>query len=618
MNKPAALFFAGFVLAAAFPAHAQEMTPRNLVAPIPERSDFQKYQTGQDFVTLNFTNIEIAALVKVLSEMTHRNFIIDERIKGNVTVMTPTKITPDEAYQVFLSALEIKGFTAIEDGKFMRIIPSAAARQSGLKVLSDGEMRGEGYVTKFLRLHFMNCQEAARTLMPFLTKDGGVIAYSITNSLILTDSVHNIRKLESLIAALDIPAQEGKGQVKVYYLRNANAENIAKVLTALLSQLPATTGTQTQQSAGTAAILEGTVTIAADKATNSLVIVGSPSDYKTIVDLIEKLDIQQRQVYVEAAIIEMSTTKQHELGFEFQMFNQSDGTSVNAVGGTNFGNIGSVITSGPSALATMNGLTLAAVKGSYTYNGVEYLNVGALLRALQSDGDVNILSTPNIVTMDNQKAEIMAGENIPVVTGQLQSVSTGSSISNSVERKDVGVTLRLTPQIMSDETVRLDIYQEISAVTTVAGLDANVVGPSTTKRTVSTSVVVKDGETIVIGGLMRDNLNSSMSKVPLLGDIPLFGWFFRYKTTKVEKTNLMIFITPTIIKNDNDAMNLTTQKTDAVNRFRDEHRMPKKDRGDITNSTTPEVKSTATGQLAPAPVEPRKVSTAPLQEPSEK
>lgn len=618
MNKPAALFFAGFVLAAAFPAHAQEMTPRNLVAPIPERSDFQKYQTGQDFVTLNFTNIEIAALVKVLSEMTHRNFIIDERIKGNVTVMTPTKITPDEAYQVFLSALEIKGFTAIEDGKFMRIIPSAAARQSGLKVLSDGEMRGEGYVTKFLRLHFMNCQEAARTLMPFLTKDGGVIAYSITNSLILTDSVHNIRKLESLIAALDIPAQEGKGQVKVYYLRNANAENIAKVLTALLSQLPATTGTQTQQSAGTAAILEGTVTIAADKATNSLVIVGSPSDYKTIVDLIEKLDIQQRQVYVEAAIIEMSTTKQHELGFEFQMFNQSDGTSVNAVGGTNFGNIGSVITSGPSALATMNGLTLAAVKGSYTYNGVEYLNVGALLRALQSDGDVNILSTPNIVTMDNQKAEIMAGENIPVVTGQLQSVSTGSSISNSVERKDVGVTLRLTPQIMSDETVRLDIYQEISAVTTVAGLDANVVGPSTTKRTVSTSVVVKDGETIVIGGLMRDNLNSSMSKVPLLGDIPLFGWFFRYKTTKVEKTNLMIFITPTIIKNDNDAMNLTTQKTDAVNRFRDEHRMPKKDRGDITNSITPEVKSTATGQLAPAPVEPRKVSTAPLQEPSEK
>jgi general secretion pathway protein D len=266
----------------------------------------------------------------------------------------------------------------------------------------------------------------------------------------------------------------------------------------------------------------------------------------------------------------------------------------------------------------MNGLTLAAVKGSYTYNGVEYLNVGALLRALQSDGDVNILSTPNIVTMDNQKAEIMAGENIPVITGQLQSTSTGSSISNSVERKDVGVTLKLTPQIMSDETVRLDIYQEISAVTTIAGLDANVVGPSTTKRTVSTSVVVKDGETIVIGGLMRDNVNSSMSKVPLLGDIPLFGWFFRYKTTKVEKTNLIIFITPTIIKNDNDAMDLTTRKIDDVERFRDEHRMLKKDKGDITNSSTPEVKSTATGQLAPGPVEPRKDSTTPLQEPSEK
>jgi general secretion pathway protein D len=567
----AIIFFAVFAITGVPTAFAQERTAPTLPTSSQERAGTTKDSNKQDLVTLNFTNIEISALVKVISELTHRNFLLDERVTGKITVMTPTKITPDEAYQVFLSALEIKGFTAIEDGAFVRIIPTGAARQSGLKVITDGEILGEGFVTKLVRLKFMNSLEVTRTLMPLLTKDGSLISYAATNSLIVTDSVHNIRKLESLIAALDVPAQEGKGKINVYYLRNADAEEISKALTSLIVRLSASTSAQAQQTAGASTILEGTVSVAADKATNALVIIGSPGDYDTIRSLIQKLDIPRRQVYVEAAIIEITLTKQNELGFEFQAYNTNG-----AIGGTNFGNIGNVIKSGPSALAELNGLNIGTVKGTYTYNGVEYLNVGTLLHALQSDSDVNVLSTPNIMTMDNQKAEIMAGENIPVITNQLQSASTGSSITTSVERKDVGVTLKLTPQITSDDNVRLDIYQEISAVTTVAGLDANVVGPSTTKRSVSTSVVVKDGETIVIGGLMRDNLNVSISKVPLLGDIPLLGWFFKYKTTKVEKTSLMIFITPYIIKNEADAEEVTKKKSKSQEEFRKEFRIEKK------------------------------------------
>jgi general secretion pathway protein D len=558
-------------------------------APPADQIDLQKIKVGQDFVTLNFSNIEIAALVKVMSELTRRNFIIDERVAGKVTLMTPTKISVAEAYQVFLSALEIKGFTAVEDGKVVRIIPTASARQSGLKVLSDGDFRGEGYVTKLIRMTYVNPQEVVRTLTPLITKDGSLIAYPATNSLIITDSVHNIKKIESLIRSLDVPAPEGKGKINVYYLRHANAEDIAKALSSLVARLPvAAPGTQIQQPAGPTTILEGTVTITADKATNSLIIVASPGDYETIKDVLQKLDIRRRQVYVEAAIIEMGLSKQRELGFEFQAMNPIKQGEITAAGGTNFGNIGNIVANGPAGLANMNGLAVGAVKGTFTFKGVEFLNVGALLRALQTDGDVNILSTPNILTTDNQKAEIMVGENVPFVTGQTQSAVTGgSAIQTSVERKDVGITLKITPQITSDDNVRLDLYQEISSITETAGLNPNVVGPSTTKRSATTTVVIKDRETMVIGGLIRDNVTATTSKVPLLGDIPILGWLFKYKTSKVEKVNLMIFITPYIIKNEADAAELTKRKGDALERFRDEYRIEKKDMGDLIESKKP-------------------------------
>jgi general secretion pathway protein D len=440
-------------------------------------------------------------------------------------------------------------------------------------------MKGEGYVTKLLRMTYVNPQEIVRALTPLITKDGNLIAYPATNSLIITDSVSAIRKIEKLVSAMDVPTPTGKGKINVYYLKHASSEDIAKVMQALVSRLPAPPAGGAAQPAGPATILEGAVTITADKLTNSLIIVASPIDYETMKDVIQKLDIRRRQVYVEAAIIEMGLVKSRELGFEFQAANlnklNNGGTSV--IGGTNFGGIGAATVGGPAAFANFNGLAVGAVKGTFTYKGTEFLNIGALLRALQSDADVNVLSTPNILTSDNQKAEIMVGENVPFKTGQSQSAATGgASILTTIERKDVGISLKITPQITSEDNVRLEIYQEISNVVESATLNAD--GPTTSKRSASTTVVIKDHETMVIGGLIRDNVTTAERKVPFLGDIPILGWLFKYRNTKVEKTNLMIFITPYIIKNEQDAAEITRRQSATQEEFRKDQRFEKKDR----------------------------------------
>ena len=540
----------------------------------------RKIKSGGDYVTLNFTNIDINALIKVMSELTRRNFILDEKVIGKITIMTPTKMSPDEAYQVFLAALEIKGFTAVEDGTVTRIIPAASARQSGLKVLQDGDTGGEGYVTKFVRLKFVNPQDIVRAITPLITKDGSLIAYPNTNSIIITDSVYNIKKIESLIHAMDVVAPEGRGKINVYNLKNANAEDLSKLLSALLARMPVPqTGGAAGQQVNPSTILEGAVNISADKSTNSLIVVALPVDFELVKDVIQKLDVRRRQVYVETAIIEMSLAKQRELGFEFQGANFDESSNATTViGGTNFGNIGNAMVNGPAALATTNGLAVAAVKGTFTFKGIEYLNIGALLHAVQTDADVNVLSTPNILTTDNQKAEIMVGQNVPFKIAQTQNAATGgAALLNTYERKDVGIKLSLTPQITSDDNVRLEVNQEISdVVETSSGSDA---GPTTNKRSASTTVVVKDRETMVIGGLIRDNVTSSAMKVPLLGDIPILGWFFKYKTTKVEKTNLMIFITPHIIKTAEESAELTRQRENILNEFRKEYHIEKKSSG---------------------------------------
>lgn len=376
--------------------------------------------------------------------------------------------------------------------------------------------------------------------------------------------------------------------INVYYLENANAEEMVKVLSGIITKTGAPTPQRpvpqqpnipagvTLPSGPTAAAgeFEGQILITADKATNALIITASFKDYEKLKDVIKKLDVKRKQVYVEAVIMEIGLDKLRQIGVEVQapLQTNSDGSIKNTlspIGGTNFGGITTFASQGPIGLT---GLALGVVKGTFKFGNNTYFNIGGLLRALQSDSDVNLLSTPQLLTSDNQKAEIIVAQNVPFPTGQSQTV--GGNVVSTIERKDVGIILRLTPQVMESEMVKLDVYQEISAVTdTPQSVSGVVVGPTTNKRAATSTIIVRDKQTVVMGGLVTDNLVTSVNKVPWLGDIPVLGWLFKFESKHPVKTNLLIFLTPYIVNGSEDLTAITYQKSEEMTGFLDKYKI---------------------------------------------
>src|SRR3990170_238895 len=266
-------------------------------------------KSGDRMVTLDFNNVDLQTFVKFISELTGKNFVLDEKVQGKVTVISPTKISVDEAYQVFLTALDLKGFTAVTENKVIKIFPSRDAKQSGVSVVTEAKPLppDENYETRIVRLKYVSASEIARLIAPLISKDGSSIPYSQTNALILTDVKSNMAKLLNLIGELDMESPKGKGGIYVYYLQNASAEDMAKVLANLTSRAPAAAKPPAGQPPQEAVVhFEGGISVTADKATNSLIIMSSPEDYERLTSIIERLDIKRKQVYVEAAIVEMS------------------------------------------------------------------------------------------------------------------------------------------------------------------------------------------------------------------------------------------------------------------------------------------------------------------------
>lgn len=470
-------------------------------------------------ITMDFNNVELPVFVKFISEITGKNFVIDERVRGKVTVFSPTKISVEKAYQVLLSVLELKGLTAVPQDEVTKIVPLNEA-----------------------------------------------------------------------------PVPERT--INVYYLENANAEEMVKVLSGVITKAgapipprpipqpqPAPGGAVSLSSGPTAVAgeFEGQVLITADKATNALIITASPKDYEKVKDVIKKLDVKRKQVYVEAVIMEISMDHLREIGVEIQgplptttnaSGNQVISNTLAPIGGTNFGGITTFASQGPVGLT---GLAVGIVKGTFTFGNNTFLNIGGLLRALESDSDVNLLSTPQILTSDNQKAEIIVAQNVPFPTGQSQTV--GGNVLTTIERKDVGIILRLTPQIMENDMVKLDVYQEISALTnTPQSVSGVVVGPTTNKRSATATVIVKDKQTIVMGGLVQDNITISENKVPLLGDIPYLGWLFKFHSKQPVKTNLLIFLTPYIVKESEDLAAISSQKSEEMGTFLEENKVENREK----------------------------------------
>ena len=386
---------------------------------------------------------------------------------------------------------------------------------------------------------------------------------------------------EDVIQVLPLTDMPPSRNINVYYLQNANATEMAKVLTGIVSrsaQSQARRPVRGRAAGGRGGQeFEGVVQVLADGPTNSLIITASGRDYKMIQSVLAKLDIKRRQVYVEAVILEVTLDDSVKFGVNLFGIEPPETGKVTLFGGSStIGNSGLFQASELAGVSRgFSGLSVGSLQ-EVSLGGNTFFNVGALLQALASDGDINVLSTPQILTSDNQKAEIVVGENIPILTSRGE--TTGGNFNNQIERKDIGITLRFTPQILESDLVKLELYQEISGLRSGVSQDFTTEqGVITSKKSASTTVIVKDKQTVVIGGLIEDKIETSISKVPILGDIPLLGWLFRSTEKVTKKSNLMIFLTPHVIRDPNELYALQQTKSLEMIGFIEDQKIDRKE-----------------------------------------
>ncbi|MEF8834373.1 MAG: type II secretion system secretin GspD [Halofilum sp. (in: g-proteobacteria)] len=572
--------------------------------------------------TLNLQNAELRSLIQTVSKRTGRNFIVDPRVNAKITVVSSTPVNDRELYDVFLSVLAVHGYAAVPQGDVTKVVPAVAAKQDAIP--SGETQSGSQLVTRVVTVEHVNAAQLVPILRPLLPQEGHLAAYQPTNRLIVTDSASNIQrimriidrvdrpiesdvdvvrlehasasevvrilgKLESqaqqgqdqsggparlaadtrtnsvlisgsreerlrmrgLIANLDTP-MEREGNTRVVYLKYANAEDMTEILQGV-SEAEVQNGEQSGQGGGDGN--ENKVVIQADQNTNALIMTGPPDRLEGLESIIRQLDIRRAQVLVEAIIAEISQDKARELGVQFVGADTS-GNGDTPAALTSFGSGGSnILELATESALPDSGLTLGGLS-----EGASGTDFGVLIRALASDANNNILSTPSLVTLDNEEAEIVVGQNVPFVTGSFSSNQTGGSATNpfqTIERRDVGITLKVKPQINEGDTVKMDIEQEVSSLSSSAQTTSDVV---TNKRSLKTTVLVQDDQTLVLGGLIDDTIRTTDERVPLLGDIPVLGRLFRYQRTSKIKQNLMVFLHPRILREKGLADYYTGQK----------------------------------------------------------
>ncbi len=392
-----------------------------------------------------------------------------------------------------------------------------------------------------------------------------------TNALIIrADSPALVTRIRALVAQIDTPTA-ANGNIHVVYLKNAEATKVAETLRGLMggsssSATVVTPPTPSAQATSGGASVAPASNIQAYAATNSLIITAPDHVYNALRSVIDKLDQRRAQVYVEALIVEVTSSVAAEFGIQWQDLTGINRGGVQVIGGTNFGGTGSNIISGAANIGSVGqGLNIGVVRGQITLPGIgTVLNLSALARALENDQRANVLSTPNILTLDNEEAKIVVGQNVPFVTGSFTQASNASTNPfQTIERRDIGLTLRVTPQVAEGGAIKLKVFQEVSSVvpTSSSVRSADLI---TNKRSIETTVLVDDGQTVVIGGLISDDTKKGDSKVPLLGDIPLIGNLFKYQTRSRDKTNLMVFLRPTVIRDSKSAAQLTGSRYDYI------------------------------------------------------
>ncbi|MFH7805141.1 type II secretion system secretin GspD [Acinetobacter haemolyticus] len=623
---------------------------------------------------INLRDADLTAFINEVADITGKNFAVDPRVRGNVTVISNKPLNKAEVYDLFLGVLNVNGVVAIPSGNTIKLVPDSNVKSSGVPFDSKHRATGDQIVTRVIWLENTNPNDLIPAIRPLMPQFAHLSAVAGTNALIVSDRASNIYQLETIIRnldgtgqndieavslqssqaeemigllesmsstgaardlkgsririiadtrtnrivlkgdtatrkrirqmieMLDVPAADRLGGLKVFRLKYASAKNLAEILQGLVSgqslsgssnsnsssnnnvmnnsnnnnsgssssgsssssistpSINLGAGSNTSNQNSITSFNANGVSIIADDSQNSLVVKADPQLMREIESAIQQLDIRRQQVLIEAAIIEVEGNDADQLGVQWAL-----GDLTNGVGLINFSNVGASIAelaagyvAGGAAGAAANlGTGTSLLLGDYreSDNGSRKL-YGALIQALKSKTKSNLLSTPSIVTMDNEEAYIVVGQNVPFVTGSATTTSAGLNPYTTVERKDVGVTLKVVPHIGEGGSVRLEVEQEVSAVQD-KGQAQDLV---TSKRAIKTSILAEHGQTIVLGGLISDNSIHSRQSVPGLGAIPGLGRLFRADAKSNEKRNLLVFIHPTIVGDKNDVRRLSQQR----------------------------------------------------------
>jgi len=511
-----------------------------------------------DNFVLNFNNVDIKTFIKFVGEFVKENYVIDPAVRGNVTIYSNKSVPVEQIDQIFKTVLSLYGYTVIKKNNISYIVPvsDGKARTKIINVGDIPEDKLEDYLIQIVPLKYYPSETISHILNPYISKGGQITVDSRTNSLIIADYGENVKKLLEIIKKIDTPAPSGKEEFRIYRLENADSEEVAKILTQILSKK---TRIITRRVSGKVPIHPSVV---AAKSTNSLIVHADPEDFPEIEKIIKELDVLTNQVLIEALIAEVTYDKTKELGIEWATSKKFKNEKYTGAAGTNLGTLENYATTG----VPPEGLSIAMYKGDLTFP----LSVGALINMYAKDTHFNILSTPQIMTADNQEAIINVSENIPYLkeTRFVQSSTGGTGdVIKSYDYKDVGIVLKITPQISQDKYVKLKISQEVTKLVE-GGLPE---APTTAKRSADTTLIVPNNKTVVLGGLMRNDTENSIVKVPFLGDIPGLGKLFRKESKKSVKTNLLIFITPHIISTFEQAEKIRKEKEKIFNQNKEKN-----------------------------------------------
>ncbi len=601
--------------------------------------------------TVNLKDTDIQEFIKFVADVTGTTMVVDPNVKGKVRVISSKPVSQAELYDLFLSILDVQGYTAVHSGQVIRIVPSKDARSSPVPIMDDQTAVGnDEYVTQVIRLDNISAAKLIPVLRPLVPQQAHLAAYAPSNAIIISDIRSNIGRIvdiiermdrsaiqtteiirlkygvaedvvsmlstleksrqgegadadkeavlvadkrtnsvvvtadeltvdriRKLVTYLDTPLEQS-GNVRVIYLEYADATEIAEVLTRVMQNISRLEEGGSSKRAGS-----GESTIEADEGTNSLIITADTDEMAALEAVIARLDIRRAQVLIEAIIVEMTVTEGQDLGLQWLFAND------NGVYGSNIttdearrqslGQLGGALVpdDGSENIGTREvAASLATIPGTTLGWGVvdESLTMTVILNALESQGNNNILSTPSLLTLDNEEAYITVGSEVPFVTGSYTNTGVGNGASNpfqTIERESVGVTLKVTPQINEGNAVVMDIVQEVS--TLAPSLIASDL--ITNERKIETMVLANDGNIVVLGGLVSDEIQDDSQGVPVLSSIPLVGRLFRSDSVKVTKQNLLVFIRPTIIRDDEDLAGATAEKY----RYIRDQQMERRERG---------------------------------------